>query len=105
MNERQKQKKEARQMIKLAQKNLNKNLLIVSVLPVIADYIEDLNMEQSNAYQNVYNAIRELDEKITAKGQEQSEQEYRSAMDAQIAIQRGFRQFFIEMCKSDYDEG
>lgn len=105
MNERQKQKKQARQMIKLAQKNLNKNLLIVSVLPVIADYIEDLNMEQSNAYQNVYNAIRELDEKITAKGQEQSEQEYRSAMDAQNAIQRGFRKFFIEMCQSDYDEG
>ena len=92
-------------MVKLAQKNLNKNLLIVSVLPVIADYIEDLNMEQSNAYQNVYNAMRELDEKITAKGQEQSEEEYRGAMDAQNAIQRGFRKFFIEMCKSNYDEG
>lgn len=74
---------------------------VVGVLPVLADFIEDLDIEGENsAFHEVYKAIRELDVKIMQPkdpNDPTSVDHFQGAIDSQMIMQRRFREFFKEL--------
>lgn len=85
-----------RQALKRGIHNANKLTFLVGGLPVFADLIYDLDMENSELLQNVYDSIRKLDEEVTKKRPDQTQEEYDLAMGAQLVIQQKIRELFKE---------
>ena len=102
MNIRQKQIKEARQRIKKQNSDIQKLIFVVAVLPVIGDYISDIDMELSPDFKKVYDSIIELDSKVMAIKEGQTKQEYEATVSSQLAIQTEFRKFFKDFCNAQY---
>ena len=99
-----------KQAYKKALKNRNRKIVsnyaklncVSSILPVMADYIYDLDLENSDLFKKVYDAIREVDESLTQRNENQTEEEYLSAMEQQVLIQRSFREnFFKQLFNND----
>ena len=75
--------------------NEEKMLIVVSVLPVLADFLEDLNDDKFFSTQvkiqaqNLIAQVRKLDERVMKNADIQ-------AIEEQIMIQRHFRQWIQE---------